>query len=90
MTSGHVKDGDSGNWPASEDPWDLAVILTLPDGASPVDPGPSLLDIYTAMVIGHRAQDRDLSDEQALERCKQDIRTAITYVLGRIEETGTG
>ncbi len=68
----------------------MAVILTLPDGASPVDPGPSLLDIYTAMVIGHRAQDRDLSDEQALERCKQDIRTAITYVLGRIEETGTG
>ena len=68
----------------------MAVILTLPDGASPVDPGSSLLDIYTAMVIGHRAQDRDLSDEQALERCKQDIRTAITYVLGRIEETGTG
>ena len=55
MTSGHVKDGDSGNWPASEDPWDLAVILTLPDGASPVDPGPGFLDIYTAMVIGHRA-----------------------------------
>ena len=53
-----------------------------------MDPGPSLLDIYTAMVIGHRAQDRDLSDEQALERCKQDIRTAITCVLGRIEATG--
>ena len=39
--------------------------------------------------IGHRAQDRDLSDEQALERCQQDVRTAITYVLGRIEATGT-
>ena len=53
-----------------------------------MDPGPELLDIYTAMVIGHRAQDRDLSDEQALERCKQDIRKAITFVLGRIEATG--
>ena len=74
---------------AAEDPWDLDVIPTMPDGASPVDPGPSLLDIYAAMVIGHRAQDRDLSDEQALERCKPDVRTAITYVLGRIEATGT-
>ena len=66
----------------------MAVILTLPDGASPVDPGPGFSDIYTAMVIGHRAQDRDLSDEQALERCKPDVRMAITYVLGRIEATG--
>ena len=24
---------------AAEDPWDLDVIMTLPDGASPVDPG---------------------------------------------------
>ena len=55
-----------------------------------MDPGPGLLDIYTAMVIGHRAQDRDLSDEQALERCKPTVRTAITYVLGRIEATGNG
>ena len=74
---------------AAEDPWDLDVILTLPDGASPVDPGTGFLDIYAAMVIGHRAQDRDLSDEQALERCKPDVRTAITYVLGRIEATDT-
>ena len=73
---------------ADEDPWDLDVILFLPDGASPVDPGSSLLDIYAAMVIGHRAKDRDLSDEQALERCQQDVRTAITYVLGRIKATG--
>ena len=73
---------------AAEDPWDRDVILFLPDGASPVDPGPSLLDIYTAMVIGHRARDRDLSDEEALERCQPDVRTAITYVLGRIETTG--
>ena len=73
----------------AEGPWDLDVILTLPDGASPVDPGPELLDIYAAMVIGHRARDRDLSDEQALERCKPDVRTAITYVLGRIEATAS-
>ena len=72
---------------AAENPWDLDVILTLPDGASPVEPGPSLLDIYTAMVIGHRAQDRDLSDEQALERCKPDVHTAITYVLEVWPET---
>ena len=63
----------------------MGVILTLPDGASPVDPGPSQLDIYAAMVIGHRA--RDLSDEQALERAKQDVHTAIPYVLevGRVK-----
>ena len=73
---------------AGEDPWNLAVILFLPDGASPVDLRPSLLDIYAAMVIGHRAQDRDLSDEQALERAKQDVHTAITYVLARIEAIG--
>ena len=73
---------------AAEDPWDLDVILTLPDCASPLDPGPGLLDIYTAMVIGARSRERDLSDEQALERCKQDVLTAITYVLGRIEATG--
>ena len=73
---------------AAEDPWDRDVILTLPDGASPVDPGPGFLDIYTAMVIGHRARDRDLSDARALERCQPDVRTAITYVLGRIEATG--
>ena len=74
---------------AAEDPWDLDVILTLPDGASTVDPGPELLDIYAAMVIGLRARNRDLSDEEALERCKPDVRTAITYVLGRIEATGS-
>ena len=74
---------------AAEDPWDLDVILFLPDGVSPVDPEIELLEIYTAMVIGHRARDRDLSDEEALERCKLDVRTAITYVLGRIEATGT-
>ena len=73
---------------AAEDPWDRDVILTLPDGASPVDPEIELLEIYTAMVIGHRARDRDLSDEEALERCQPDVRTAITYVLGRIETTG--
>ena len=73
---------------AAEDPWDRDVILTLPDGASPVDPGSGFLDIYTAMVIGHRARDRDLGDARALERCQPDVRTSITHVLGRIEATG--
>ena len=49
---------------AAEDPWDLDVILTLPDGASPVEPGPELLGIYTAMVIGARSQDHDLNISQ--------------------------
>ena len=53
-----------------------------------MDPGPSLLDSYTATVIGHRARDRDLSDARALERCQPDVRTAITCVLGRIKATG--
>ena len=66
----------------------MDVILTMPDGASPVDPGPGFLDIDAAMVIGHRAQDRDLSDERALERYKQEVRTAITYVLARTEAIG--
>ena len=70
------------------DPWDLDAILILPDGASPVNPGPSMLDIYPAMVIGYRARARDLSDEEALERYKPNVRTAITFVLGRIEATG--
>ena len=67
---------------AAEDPWDLAVILTLPDGTSPVDPGPSLLDIYASMVIAERSKTRDFSDQVALDRCRHDVRTAITYVLG--------
>ena len=41
---------------AAEGTWDLDVILTLPDSASPVNPGPGFLDIYVAMAIGHRAQ----------------------------------
>ena len=73
---------------ADEDPWDLDVILFLPDSASPVDPEVELLEIYTAMVVGLRSRDRDLSDEEALERGKQDVHTAITYVLGRIEAIG--
>ena len=45
---------------ADEDLWDLDVILFLPDGARPFEPGSELLDIYKAMVIRHRA--RHLSD----------------------------
>ena len=38
-----------------------------------------------AMVVGKRSRERDLSDQDALDRCKEDIHTAITYVLARIE-----
>ena len=71
-----------------EDPWDLDVILFLPEGASPVDAEVELLEIYTAMVVGLRSRDRVLGDEEALERAKQDVHTAITYVLARIEAVG--
>ena len=70
---------------ANEDPWDLDAILFLRDGVSPVDAEIELLEIYTAMVVGLRGRDRDLSDEEALERAKQDVDTAITYGLARIE-----
>ena len=66
----------------------MDVILFLPDGASPVDPEVELLEIYTAMVVGLRARDHDISDEEALERAKQDVHTAITCVLARIEAIG--
>ena len=66
---------------AGEDPWDLDVILFLPDGASPVDAEIELLEIYTAMVVGLRGRDRDLSDEEALERAKQDVDTAVDHYL---------
>ena len=68
-----------------DDPWDTDSLLYLPDGASPVNPGPDLLEIYVAMVIGARSKDRDFSDEVALDRCTEDVRTAITHVLGWIE-----
>ena len=38
-----------------------------------------------AMVIGERSRVRKFSDKGALYRCKADIHTAITYVLGRVE-----
>ena len=72
----------------AEDPWDTDILLFLPDGASPVDPDPTSMEIYVAMVVGKRSRERDLSDQDALDRCKEDINTAITYVLGRIEATG--
>ena len=44
-----------------------------------------MLEIYVAMVIDVRARERDFSDRDALDRCKEDIQIAITYALGRIE-----
>ena len=38
-----------------EDPWDTDCLLFLPDSASPVNPGPDMLEIYAAMVIGAKA-----------------------------------
>ena len=58
---------------------------TAPPRPNPVDPGPEPLEIYTAMVIGGRSRDRDFSDQVALDRCREDVRTAITYVLGWVE-----
>ena len=69
----------------AEDPWDTDILLFLPDGASPVNPDPTSMEIYVAMVVGKRSRERDLSDQDALDRCKEDIHTAITYVLARIE-----
>ena len=68
-----------------DDPWDTEVLLQLPHGAKPVDPGTALLEIYVAMVIGDRAKTRDFSDQVALDRCMDDVRTAITYVLDWVE-----
>ena len=69
----------------NEDPWDLEVLLFLPDGASQVYPESTTMDIHTAIVIGERSRARDFSDQDALNRCKEDVHTAITYVLGRVE-----
>ena len=68
-----------------DDPWDTEVLLQLPHGAQPLEPEATLLDIYVAMVIGERAKTRDFSDQVALERCRDDVRTAITSVLGWVE-----
>ena len=68
-----------------EDPWDLNVLLFLPDGASPVNPGSTMMEIYTAMVIAYRSRDRDFSDQLALDRSEEDVGTAISYILGRVE-----
>lgn len=71
-----------------EDPWDTDQLLFLPDGAAPVNPGPTLMDIYAAMIIADRSRDRDFSDKGALEAAAGDMHAAITYVLGRVEATG--
>ena len=68
-----------------DDPWDTGVLLQFPHGAKSVDPGPAVLDIYVAMLIGDRSKTRDFSDLVDLDRCKHDVRTAITYVLGWVE-----
>ena len=70
---------------AQDDPWDTEVLLQLPHGAKPVAPESTLLDIYVAMVIGDRSKTRDFSDQVALDRCKDDVRTAVTYILGWVE-----
>ena len=70
---------------AEDDPWDTEILLQLPHGAKPVDPGAALLEIYVAMVIGDRSKTRDFSDQVALDRCMDDVRTAITYVLGWVD-----
>ena len=68
-----------------DDPWDSNHLLYLPDGISSVNPGPDLLEIYVAMVIGERSKDRDFNDKEALDRCKADVKITITYVLGWVE-----
>ena len=68
-----------------EDPWDIDILLFLPDDASPVNPGSTMMEIYTAMVIADRSRDRDFSDQPAMDRSKEDAKTAISYVLGRVE-----
>ena len=70
------------------DPWDTKVLMQLPNSAKPVDPGPALLDIYVAVVIGERSKTQDFSDQAALDRSRNDVRTAITYVLGWVEAGG--
>ena len=70
---------------AEDDPWDTEVLLQLPHGAKPVDPGTALLEIYVAMVIEDRAKTRGFSDQVALDRCLDNVRTAITHVLGWVE-----
>ena len=70
---------------AEEDPWDTKGLLQLPHGAKPVDSGATLLEIYVAMVIGDRSKTRNFSDQVALDRCLDDVRTAITYFLGWVE-----
>ena len=50
-----------------------------------MDPGSALLEIYVAMVIAERSKTRDFSDQVALDRCRHDVQTAITYVLGWVE-----
>ena len=67
---------------SEDDPKDTDILLQLPHGAKPVDPGPALLEIYASMVIAERSKTRDFSDQVALDRCRHDIRTAKTYVLG--------
>ena len=52
-----------------DDPWDTEILLQLPNGSKPVDPGPAALDIYVAMVIGDRSKARNFSDQVALDRC---------------------
>ena len=65
-----------------DDPWGTKVLLLMPDSVSRFDPEKDMLDIYTTMVIGYRAKERDFSDQEALERCRKDAWLAITWRLG--------
>ena len=38
-----------------------------------MDPGPALLDIYAAMVVGERSKVRDFSDQVALDRLTHHV-----------------
>ena len=69
-----------------DDPWDTEVLpetseLPVPRPQSRWIPEPALLDLYVAMVTGERSKTRDFSDQVALDRCRHDVRTTITYVL---------
>ena len=75
-----------------DDPWDTEVLLQLPHGPKPVDPGSALLEIYFAMVIGERSKTRDFSDPG----CPRPVQTRrpdrhnLRPGLGRGRSAGRG
>lgn len=65
----------------SEDPWNLEILLDLPDGAEPVYPGPMAMMRHVGYVVTHRSRDRDFSHQQALQAAVSDLERAISYIL---------